>query len=207
MLSHRVHEHPSLPDVERERLLGVDILARLAGLDAGEHPLELPRADDDGVDVLVIEQATMILVDGPGALPLRLVRLGPRQIAVAEGDDFRLLRQLVEQESGAVADPDRPDTHAVAGGRPGRTALRPGHRDRRGPERSGHEQLPSVTRSSLGVHRHARGGGVAVASIDGGPGPPESATTAFTEISFSPALNAQHTGCRLASVNPPAVSS
>ena len=68
-----------------------------------------PRGDDHRVDVFAFEELAVVLIDGPVAFPLGLERLGPRQIAVAQGDDLPVLGQLIEQQSGPAADADRAD--------------------------------------------------------------------------------------------------
>ena len=67
-LPHGVDQHAAFADVERQRLFGVDVLAGLAGVDAGQHPLELARADDHRVDVFAFQKLAVVLIDGPVAL-------------------------------------------------------------------------------------------------------------------------------------------
>lgn len=152
VLSHGADERPPLLNVERERFLRVDILARHAGFDAGEHPLKLTRAHDHGVDVLVVEHAAIVLVDGPVRRPLGLVFLGPRQVAVAQGDDFRTLGKLVEQEPGPIADADGPHPDFVRRGRFRRQAPSPRQGGRRGGRGRDGQEPATFMRTNTGTH-------------------------------------------------------
>ena len=120
--AHGVDQRPALAHVERERLFGVDVLARLAGVNAGQHALKLAGGHDHGVDILAVEQLAIVLIDGPIALRLGLEGLGPRQIAIAQRDDLRRLGQLLQQQRGPAADADRADRDAVVGPRLSRAA-------------------------------------------------------------------------------------
>ncbi len=86
--ANRVDQHAALADVEGQRFFRVDVFAGLAGVDAGEHPLKLARADDDRIDVLAFQNLLVVLHDWPCALMVGLELLGPRQIAVAERNDL-----------------------------------------------------------------------------------------------------------------------
>jgi hypothetical protein len=56
-------ERLALVDRQRQRLLAVDVLARLHGVDADLGVPVVGRADDDGVDVLAVEELAVVLVD------------------------------------------------------------------------------------------------------------------------------------------------
>ena len=64
VLAGRGDHLPAFPDVVGQRLLDVDVLARLAGPDGGQGVPMVGRGDDDGVDVLVVEQLADVAVDG-----------------------------------------------------------------------------------------------------------------------------------------------
>ena len=70
-----------LVDRERERLLAVDVLAGLHGVDADLGVPVVGRADDDGVDVLAVEDLAVVLVDVGLALADVPVVLGPFGVA------------------------------------------------------------------------------------------------------------------------------
>ena len=103
----RVDQGPALLDVERQRFLGIDVLAGLASVDAGQHALKLARRHDHRVDVLAVEQLAIVLIDGPIAPFLGFEALGPRQVAIAQGDQLRVVGQLVQQQRGTTAHADR----------------------------------------------------------------------------------------------------
>ena len=52
---------PAFADVVADRLLDVDVLARLAGPDRGQGVPVVRRGDRDGVDVLVVEDLAEVL--------------------------------------------------------------------------------------------------------------------------------------------------
>ena len=61
-LRDRLDHHPPLADRMRERLLAVDVLTGLAGVNAGEVVPVLGRGVDDHVHVLAIEQLAVVLI-------------------------------------------------------------------------------------------------------------------------------------------------
>src|SRR5207244_1295923 len=85
----RLHHGPALGDGEAERLLAVDVLARLAGVDGDQGVPVIRRGDDHRIDVLEVEQLAVVGEGGAG-LAGRLLhpRLGFREPAfvhVADG--------------------------------------------------------------------------------------------------------------------------
>ncbi len=124
-------------------------------MNAGDDPLKLAGRHDHRVDVLAIEQTAIVLHDGPRRFVLGLETLGPRQIAVAQSDDLRVLGELLQQEARPPADADRADANPVVGahaaGRPGgtrqheRSANRPGRQSSRGSP-----QKPATTGTAVG---------------------------------------------------------
>jgi hypothetical protein len=89
VMPHRVDQGSPLADVQGQRLLGIDVLARLAGVNAGDHALKLARRHDHRVDILAVENLAVILIDGPVSFVLRLEAFRTCDIAVAEGHDLR----------------------------------------------------------------------------------------------------------------------
>ena len=57
-----VAERPPFGNRERRRLLEVDVLAGLDGVDGDDRVLVIGRADDDGVDVAVGQQLAIVAV-------------------------------------------------------------------------------------------------------------------------------------------------
>ena len=87
-----------LPLVDRQgqRLLAVDVLARLHGVDADLGVPVVGRADDHGVDVLAVEELAVVLVDVGLALADALVVLGLLGVAlvdVADGQEVAVVRR------------------------------------------------------------------------------------------------------------------
>ena len=62
VLARRLDHQPAFADREAHRLLGIDVLAGLAGVDADQRPPVVGRGRDDGVDVLAVEQLAIVLV-------------------------------------------------------------------------------------------------------------------------------------------------
>ncbi len=84
----------ALVDGQRQRLLAVDVLARPHGVDADLGVPVVGRADDDGVDILAIEELAVVLVDV--GLPLAdatvgLGLLGVALVDVADGQEVAVL--------------------------------------------------------------------------------------------------------------------
>ena len=107
VLSGRGHHLPAFPHVVGERLLDVDVLARLAGPDRGQGMPMVGRGDDHGVDVLVVEQFADVAVDGDldAAVFEQLgfpVDVGA--VHVAEGDNPRS-RNILEGVDELVSPP------------------------------------------------------------------------------------------------------
>ena len=106
-------QRAALGDVEGERLLRVDILAGLAGVDRAENALMVGGGDDDAIDILQVEQRAVVLVDAPVGLALGDGLVGSLWVAIGDGHDLRARRELVHQQVGAVAGADHPDADAV----------------------------------------------------------------------------------------------
>ena len=60
--SRGVDHRPALPHGERKRLLAIDILPRLAGLDRCDRMPVVRYRDDHGVDVFAVEQFPVVVV-------------------------------------------------------------------------------------------------------------------------------------------------
>ena len=116
VLPHGIDEDATLLNVERERFLRIHVLSRLAGVDAGQNPLEIADADDHGVDVRPVEHPAVVGAHVPRAAAGGLVLLRPRQIAVGKGDDPGGWGELVEQERRTVAHADRRHADRLVGG-------------------------------------------------------------------------------------------
>src|SRR5207249_2787238 len=140
VLAHRVAHGATLGDGQRQRLLAVNILPRLARLDDGDGVPVVRRADLDCIDVLPPEEFAIVR-DGiaaairPGGLALRIVPLdqalgglasadlalplaGALAIHVADGDDLDALvfQERAEVIEALVARPDDAQRDPVAGG-------------------------------------------------------------------------------------------
>ena len=129
-------DHPTaLADGERERLLGIDVLARIAGHDRLEGVPVVGRGDDHGIDVLLVEDPAEILVplDRPAEIrqprrdpvaQLLEVRMDLVELPVEgrahrrrRGDDLGILMgaEGVQDLHAAIADAEAADAHPVVG--------------------------------------------------------------------------------------------
>ena len=129
-LPHGLGHQAAFADGERHRLLGIDILEGLAGMDADQRPPVFGRGRDDGIDILAIEHLAIVL-DGH-ALVLLGGRLAAGQIDVGDGDESRagVLQRGGQVVAALPADADARDADLVVGPRP------PGSGQDAGKERS-----------------------------------------------------------------------
>src|SRR5205823_3263728 len=101
VMPRRLDHAPAL-DVVRDRLLDVDVLARLAGPDGGQGVPVVGGGDGHGGDVLVLEDVADVLLEARRLLLPRgdaLERLGDDVlVGVAEVGDFNIV------EGGEAAD-------------------------------------------------------------------------------------------------------
>ena len=131
---HRVAQGATLGDRQRRRLLQVDVLPRLHGVNGDQRVPVIGRADDDRVDVLVRQQLAIVAVGGhpvvllAGLLRVVIVDERPRifdamAVEIAGRHDPRAVvlpeaRQIVAARDPSVA--DRADVDAI-----GRAQLAP----------------------------------------------------------------------------------
>ena len=154
VLPRRLDHRPALDDRHGQRLLDVDVLARVAG---GDHLDRVPvvgRGDHDGVDVLAIEHRAEILDAGDVPLDLRHLGdafaqpgeprvepiIGPveiRLVHVAERDDLgiRLRQEALQELAAAIAHADEAEPDPFVG--PHRAARRQARGRRHGRRRHG----------------------------------------------------------------------
>jgi len=116
----RLRDEAGFVDGVRERLLAVHVLAGVQGHQRGGRVRVVGRGDENGLDILVIEDAPQVGTE------LRLREAvaglgGAFFIHVAEGDDL-LARELAQVPCPLAGDADDGDTEPVAGG----SALRMG---------------------------------------------------------------------------------
>jgi hypothetical protein len=77
MMPRRVHHRPAFRDRQRQRLLDVNVLPRLAGVDHLKRVPMVGCVDDDRIDVLAIEQPAVVGVSFDAA-----ARLFDREVEV-----------------------------------------------------------------------------------------------------------------------------
>src|SRR5207249_486277 len=95
-------------------LFEVDVLARLEGPQGREGVHVVRRADDDGLDVFLVEEAAKVLVEAGPRVGLP-GRAGAVDVHVAQGDD--VLAADAGQVLGAAAGgADDAEVEAVVGG-------------------------------------------------------------------------------------------
>ena len=152
VLPRRLDHRPALDDRHRQRLLDVDVLARVAG---GDHLDGVPvvgRGDHDGVDILAIEDRAEIL--DAGDVPFDLRHLGDaiaqageprvepivspvevRLVDVAERHDLgiRMRQEALQELAAAIAHADEAQPDPFVGPEPRGPApgSRPSPRSRR----------------------------------------------------------------------------
>jgi hypothetical protein len=131
-LLHGVHEGGALVDRVGQRFLAVDVLAGIERVETRTHVPVIGRGDDDGVDVLAVEDAAVVACAQraiaeqlPGALEVAVVtRCG--------GDDLHVghAQRRVGVGEPLRAEPDHPQADRVVGtlrdGVHERSARRPG---------------------------------------------------------------------------------
>jgi hypothetical protein len=106
----------SFGEVDGEGFLGVDVFAGLAGVYGAQGAGVVGGADDDPVDVFVVEEAAVVGVDAPLLVAFGGSVMGAFEEAVGDGDNFGGFRELIDEEVGAVAGADHADAGAVVGG-------------------------------------------------------------------------------------------
>ena len=122
--------------VRRQRLLAVDVLLGLAGGHEVQGVPVVGRGDDDGVEVLAVEQLAEV---GVGIGLAAGLLAGGEQVGlvdVADGGDLAIVvrQEGVEQLVAAIADADEAEADALVGAedraRPRRRSGRPERRRR-----------------------------------------------------------------------------
>src|SRR5262245_24937999 len=112
-LDHR----PPLGDGQAERLLAVDVLAGLAGVDGDQGVPVVGHGDDDGIDVLAVEQLAVV-ADGERGLAGLLLDAGPGLFEpglIDLADRDAVLDVDAEVAFALVADADAADADSFAG--------------------------------------------------------------------------------------------
>ena len=141
----------ALGDVVADGLLAVDVLAGHHGVDRRQGVPVVGRGDDDGVDVLAVEQLAIVLdglgVDAPGLLHLRGGLGGVAVVDVGRGDELDLLvrEEGLHHVVAAVARADQGEPDLLVG--PQDRAARRQHGGRAG---GGPDELPA--RDVSGAH-------------------------------------------------------
>ena len=133
IFSRRTHERPPFTDRERQRLLAIDIFARLTREHAGQHMVRVGRTDDHRVDIFAVDQFAVVLHDVKFGREPFGGRLRLRLIAIAHGDELSAGRHVVAMLIAARPHADDPHGDAVVGaGRADRRQSAAGHEARRG---------------------------------------------------------------------------
>ena len=116
---HRVAHGQALAQVQGHRLLQVDVLAGLAGVDRLQRVPVRRRGDDHRVDVLLREQLAVVAVGLGGLLVPAGDRLrgGLRTIAGRGDDDVGMGRAVPQVALAHAAAADQPDVDPLV--RPG----------------------------------------------------------------------------------------
>src|SRR5215475_5818135 len=109
-------DHPAaFGDHERKRLLDVDILARLTGVNHLQRVPVVGRGDDHRVHVFHIQQLPIVLELSRAAADLLRGEIHVRLINVAYGDDLGVLvrEETFQHLVAAIANRDAAETNAV----------------------------------------------------------------------------------------------
>ena len=113
-VAHGLHEALALVNRQRQRLLAVNILARLERGEVHERVPVVRRAVDDNMHIIALEQLAEILVElrlGPSLLGLREVRV----VHVAHGEHLAERRRLARYPPAPPAAADERDAEFVIG--------------------------------------------------------------------------------------------
>ena len=97
ILADRLGHHSPFADGVAERLLAVDVLARLAGVDAGQIVPMLGRGVDDDVHVLAIQELPIVLIGI--ALVVGRPLVGASLVEVGYGDDVGVVGRFSDRKS------------------------------------------------------------------------------------------------------------
>src|SRR5262249_42301492 len=81
-LAHRVDHGRGLVGGQRQRLLAVNVLLRLAGIDGEDGVPVVGGGDDDGVDVVALEEVAVVVVGGAALVSAGLGGVG---VALLDG--------------------------------------------------------------------------------------------------------------------------
>lgn len=120
----RLHHLAAFGDEEAERLLAVDVLAGLAGVDGDQGVPVIGDGDDDGVDIAIVEDAAIVGVGGAflagRVLDLLLGGVEASAIDIADGDGVadvgaEVAAALVGEAGALVADADVGNANAFVG--------------------------------------------------------------------------------------------
>src|SRR5205823_8912247 len=101
----RLDHAAALGDAKRQRLLDVDVLAGLAGVDGHQGVPVIGSADDDGVEVAAFEKLAVVAESLRIAANLLGGEVDIRLIDIADGDNIGVLvlQEGVEHLVAAVA--------------------------------------------------------------------------------------------------------
>src|SRR5215510_1661549 len=109
-------DHPAaFGDHERKRLLDINILARLTGVNHLQRVPVVGRGDDHRVHVFHLQQLPIVLELSRAAADLLRGKIHVRLMNVAYGDGLGVLvrEETVQHLIAAIADPDEAYTNAV----------------------------------------------------------------------------------------------
>jgi len=112
-------------------------------MDAAQNPAVVVGADDHAVEILAVEQCTVILEDLPLSLAFGSGIVAALQPAVGHGHHFSFPGQLVDEQIAAVAHADHTHADAVVGAH---DAAGSGGQPGSGEESSGHRLVPLLVR-------------------------------------------------------------
>ena len=111
------HHGPSLADSQGERLLGIDVLAGLAGVDARQGVPVVGRGDNHGVHLPRFQHLAVFVI--APAFQLGRDFIGPGSVDIADGHDPAFLGQA-HQLLAAASHADIADADAIVGAGPAR---------------------------------------------------------------------------------------
>ncbi len=115
VFARRLHDQSPLANGERHRLLGVNILSRLAGHDADVQPPMLRRRRDNGVHVLAFEQLPKILERRGVVLRRRFARALQVHVCNGHVTKLRQPQQALQESACLPANADEADADFIVG--------------------------------------------------------------------------------------------
>ena len=150
ILASGVDQRTSLADIQRQRLLAVDILASLTSQHAGQHVVVVHRGNHHRIQILLLDQLAIILIDLPVGLVLLGRRSGSPQIGIADRGDASGFWHVHDQLVSTHSHPDNSHQDLIVGPWSCRRAKHVARNDRGNRDGRGRRQRRTLKKSPPG---------------------------------------------------------